>query len=126
MIKRLCIFLLFTNTAFAAVIDTPLPDPAQESRAQALFQQLRCVVCESASVADSPSEIATDMRRTVREKIAAGESETNITQWLVERYGEQVLMSPPLQGHALLWLTPPALLLLGALAVAGYFKRGKS
>lgn len=124
--RVLIVLLAFFLSApvFAGVIDPPLPDAAQEARAQELFRQLRCVVCESASIADSPSEIAVDMRRTVREKIAAGESEQAITQWLVERYGEHVLMSPPLESHTGLWLATPLVAMLGIVLVLFYFRRG--
>jgi len=91
-----------------------LPDPAQEARARALFQQIRCVVCQNESIDDSEAEIAQDLRRVVREEVAAGRSDQQIRDDLVGRYGEFVLLKPTFSAaNAVLWLTP-LLLLLGA------------
>ncbi|HEV2081540.1 MAG TPA: cytochrome c-type biogenesis protein [Brevundimonas sp.] len=100
--------------------DAPLPDPAQEARAQALFEEIRCVVCQHESVADSPAGLAADVRAEVRGRIAAGATDDQIRAGLVERWGDFVLFRPPFDpGTLLLWLGPLALLLAGAgLAVA--------
>ena len=104
-------------TATALTVDAKLPDATQEVRAQALFHTLRCVVCQSESVADSPAEVARDMRRAVREEIAAGKSDEAITDEMVSRYGERVLMMPERNArNAPLWIAPLLLLLAGALA----------
>ena len=90
----------------------PLPDAAQEARAQALFDDIRCVVCQHEAIADSPAGIAADMRRLVREEIAAGLSDEQIRTDLVRRYGDFVLFTPPLRGATwLLWFGPFAALL---------------
>lgn len=95
--------------------DRPLPDAAQEARARALFEDIRCVVCQHEAIADSPAGIAADMRALVREQIAAGRSDEQVRDDLVRRYGDFVLFTPPLRGGTLLlWFGPVA-----ALAAAG-------
>lgn len=96
--------------------DRPLPDAAQEARALALFEGIRCVVCQHEAIADSPAGIAADMRGLVREQIAAGRSDQQIRDDLVRRYGDFVLFTPPLRiGTWLLWFGPvSALLAAGA------------
>lgn len=97
--------------------DRPLPDAAQEARAQALFKDIRCVVCQHEAIADSPAVIAADLRGLVREEIAAGRSDAEIKRDLVRRYGDFVLFKPPLRlGTWLLWFGPLVLML----AVAGF------
>jgi cytochrome c-type biogenesis protein CcmH len=78
--------------------DRPLADAAQEARAQALFNDIRCVVCQHEAIADSPAGIAADMRRLVRDEIAAGRSDQQVRDDLVRRYGDFVLFTPPLRG----------------------------
>lgn len=101
----------------AGAADDPaqrLPNPAQEARARHLFQQLRCVVCQNESIDDSPAEIAGDLRQIVRAQIAAGRSDKQITDYLVQRYGEFILLKPTLTpGNLALWLTPFLAVLLG-------------
>ncbi|MGZ9098565.1 MAG: cytochrome c-type biogenesis protein [Brevundimonas sp.] len=92
--------------------DRPLADATQEARAQALFDDIRCVVCQHEAIADSPAGIAADMRRLVRDEIAAGRTDVEIRDDLVRRYGDFVLFSPPLRlGTWLLWFGPLAALL---------------
>ncbi len=92
--------------------DRPLPDAAQEARAQALFDDIRCVVCQHEAIADSPAGIAADMRGLVREQIAAGRTDGQVRDDLVRRYGDFVLFTPPLRGGTwLLWFGPAAALL---------------
>ena len=96
----------------AVAPDQPLADAGQEARAQALFEGIRCVVCQHEAIADSPAGVASDMRRLVREEIAAGRSDTQIRAGLVERYGDYVLFKPPVRiGTWLLWFGPFTLLL---------------
>lgn len=91
--------------------DRPLPDAAQEARAQALFDGIRCVVCQHEAIGDSPAGIAADMRGLVRDQIAAGRSDAGIKQDLVRRYGDFVLFQPPVRaGTWLLWFGPFALM----------------
>jgi cytochrome c-type biogenesis protein CcmH len=91
-----------------------LRDPAQEARARHLFQQLRCVVCQNESIDASEAEIAGDIRKIVRSRISAGESDKQVVDFLVQRYGEFILLRPTLTpGNLALWLTPFVVVLLG-------------
>jgi cytochrome c-type biogenesis protein CcmH len=91
-----------------------LPDARQEARAQALMDELRCLVCQGQSIADSDAEIAGDMRDLVRRRIAAGEKPSAIRSWLIERYGSWISYKPTAEPAAWpLWLAPVALLLAG-------------
>lgn len=93
-----------------------LADPAQEARAVAIGQQLRCLVCQNESIEDSNADLARDLRGVVREHVARGESEATIMAWMQARYGSFVRLRPPFDwGTAVLWLTPLAALLLGGL-----------
>jgi cytochrome c-type biogenesis protein CcmH len=91
-----------------------LKDPSQEARARHLFQQLRCVVCQNESIDDSDADLAKDLRMIVRQQVAAGRSDDQIRAFLVDRYGEFILLKPQLSvGNAVLWLTPVLILLAG-------------
>lgn len=95
-----------------------LPDPRQEAKAEALMDQLRCLVCQGQSIADSDAELAGDMRDLVRRRIAAGESPSAIRAWLIQRYGTWISYKPTAEPAAWpLWLAPVALLLIGALLI---------
>ena len=97
----------------ARYADAQLPDPRQEAQARALMVELRCLVCQGQSIADSDADMAADMRALVRERIHRGERAADIRRWLIARYGDYVTYDPPWSGAtALLWLAP--LLLLGA------------
>ena len=92
-----------------------LPNAKQEAKAQALMEELRCLVCQGQSIADSDAELAGDMRDLVRRRIAAGEKPAAIRTWLVERYGSWISFKPTAEPAAWpLWLAPLALLLAGA------------
>ena len=92
-----------------------LPDPKQEAEAQALMDELRCLVCQGQSIADSDAELAGDMRDLVRRRIAAGEKPSAIRSWLVQRYGTWISYKPTAEPAAWpLWLAPLALLVIGA------------
>jgi cytochrome c-type biogenesis protein CcmH len=95
--------------------DRQLPDAKQEAQAQALMEQIRCLVCQGQSIADSDAEIAGDMRDLVRRRIAAGEKPVAIRKWLIQRYGTWISYKPTGELAAWpLWLAPLALLLIGA------------
>ena len=95
-----------------------LPDPRQEAKARALMEELRCLVCQGQSIADSDAELAGDMRHLVRSRIAAGENPRAIRAWLVERYGNWISYRPPADPVGWpLWAAPLVLLVLGALLV---------
>ncbi len=100
-----------------------LPDPRQEARARALMEELRCLVCQGQSIADSDAEIAGDMRHLVRTRIAAGDRPGAIRAWLVERYGHWISYRPPAEPVGWpLWAAPLVLLLLGTLLVRNRIK----
>jgi cytochrome c-type biogenesis protein CcmH len=104
-----------------------LPDAKQEAQAQALMQELRCLVCQGQSIADSDAELAGDMRDLVRRRIAAGETPEHIRAWLIERYGDWVSYRPSTAPIAWpLWAAPMILLIFGAAIVAGRLKRRRS
>jgi cytochrome c-type biogenesis protein CcmH len=102
-----------------------LADPAQEAKAKALMDTLRCLVCQGQSIADSDAPLAGDMRNEVRGKIAAGESPDAIRSWLIARYGNWVSYDPPFDmATAFLWLGPLLFLALGGWLAFGRFRRG--
>ena len=95
-----------------------LHDAKQEAKAQALMEELRCLVCQGQSIADSDAELAGDMRDLVRRRIAAGEKPADIRAWLIQRYGTWISYKPTAEPAAWpLWLAPIALLLIGALLI---------
>lgn len=102
-----------------------LPDTAQEAQAQALMAELRCLVCQGQSIADSDAELAGDMRDLVRRRIAAGEKPSAIRNWLIGRYGSWVSYRPTAEPAAWpLWLAPLGLLLVGTLLVRRRIRNG--
>ncbi|MDY0871553.1 cytochrome c-type biogenesis protein [Dongia rigui] len=106
------------------VADAPLTDPALEARARALMKQVRCVVCQAQSIDESDAGIASDMRRLIRQQIAAGESDAAILTYLSDRYGDFVLFKPPFKAAtALLWAGPFVLLVIGGLIIVFFFRR---
>ena len=107
--------------------DRQLPDPRQEAEAQGLMQEIRCLVCQGESIADSDAELAGDMRDLVRRRIAAGEKPASIRAWLIQRYGNWISFRPPTQPIGWpLWLAPLALLVAGAFLAASRLKRRQS
>jgi cytochrome c-type biogenesis protein CcmH len=105
-------------SAFAVQPDEVLSDPALEARARALSRQLRCMVCQNQSIDDSDAPLARDLRLLVREHLRQGESDRQILDFLVARYGEFVLLQPRVSWRtSLLWFAPPVLLAGGALAL---------
>jgi cytochrome c-type biogenesis protein CcmH len=101
-----------------------LADPVREARARDLFREVRCLVCQNESIDDSEAELASDLRRIVRQQVAAGRTDAEVRGFLVERYGKFVLLKPPFDaGTALLWLLP-----FGVVAGAGtllWLRRGR-
>jgi cytochrome c-type biogenesis protein CcmH len=94
---------------------TPLADPVLEARAKALQKELRCLVCQGQSIDESNADLATDLRRLIRQQIQQGLSDDDIKNFLVARYGVFVLMKPPVQQDtAFLWFGPAILVLVGA------------
>ncbi len=121
------VVLAIALAASAAPVDlgyNQLPDARQEAAATELMFDLRCLVCQGQSIADSDVSMAADMRRIVRQKIAAGEKPDAVRDWLIERYGSYVSYDPPLTlATAPLWLAPLALLALGLWIARGSFRR---
>jgi cytochrome c-type biogenesis protein CcmH len=106
---------MFTTAAIAVGVDAPLDDPALEARARVIHKQLRCLVCQNQSIEDSNADLARDLRVLVRERIALGESDKQVVAYIVARYGDWVLLKPPLNiGTLFLWFGP--LLLLAGIA----------
>ena len=107
--------LLSPAAAWAVQPDEVLSDPALEARARVLSKELRCMVCQNQSIDDSAAPLARDLRVLVRERLTGGDSDQQVLDFLVARYGEFVLLKPPFAWHtALLWLGPPGLLIAGA------------
>ena len=101
-----------------------LQDPALESRAREVGKQLRCVVCQNQSIDDSNAELAGDMRVLVRERIAAGDSNNQVIDYMVDRYGDYVLLNPPFKASTyVLWVGPPVIGVLGLLWVVSFYRR---
>jgi cytochrome c-type biogenesis protein CcmH len=110
--------LMVSSQAWAVEPDEMLSNPALEARARAISKQLRCMVCQNESIDESQAPLARDLRVLVRQRIMAGDSDTQIINFLVSRYGEFILLKPPLSWHTLaLWGAPPALLILGILMI---------
>ncbi len=110
--------------ALAIVAGEQLDDPVLEARARALGKELRCLVCQNQSIDDSNADLAKDLRRIVRERLVAGDSDDEIKSYLVSRYGDFVLLKPPFKAKTYaLWLGPALILLLGGAGVAVYLRR---
>ena len=113
--------------ALAVQPDEMLPDPALETRARGLSKELRCMVCQNQSIDDSDAPLARDLRLLVREHLRAGETDQQVLDFLIARYGEFVLLRPRFAPHtALLWLTPLGVLVIGALGIAMSARRQRS
>ena len=116
--------VLAAPAAHAVQPDEIMADPAKEARARDLSRELRCMVCQNQSIDDSEAPLARDLRLLVRERIAAGDSDSKVIDFLVARYGEFVLLKPRFNPHTLLlWLVPPLALLGGGFALWHYSRR---
>ncbi|MGY4309808.1 cytochrome c-type biogenesis protein CcmH [Bradyrhizobium sp. USDA 4369] len=114
----LALLLLAAPVAHAVQPDEVMADTAKEQRARALSRELRCMVCQNQSIDDSDAPLARDLRLLVRERLAAGDSDNQVLDFLVARYGQFVLLKPRFERQTLLlWLLPPVLLLGGGLAL---------
>ena len=110
---------LFGATPLRAVqVDEILPDARLEARARAISQDLRCMVCQNQSIDDSEAPLARDLRLLVRERLKAGDSDTQVVDYMVARYGEFVLLRPRMSWHtAILWAAPLGILIVGLFAI---------
>jgi cytochrome c-type biogenesis protein CcmH len=114
----LLLALFFAGTAQAVKPDEVLQDPALEARARALSEGLRCMVCQNQSIDESDADLARDLRVLVRQRLVAGDSDQQVMDYIVSRYGEFVLLKPRFSlRNALLWGTPVLLLLAGGLFI---------
>ena len=122
----LAIALLLAALPAAAALDPRemLADPAQEARAREISRGLRCLVCQNQSIDDSNADLARDLRVLVRERIAAGDDNDAVQRFVVARYGEYVLLTPPFRAHtALLWVGPGLVFLAAATGAFFYLRR---
>lgn len=129
MLRRIFIaaaFVLSTlPAAYAVQPDEILSDPALEARARVLSAQLRCLVCQNQSIDDSDAPLARDLRLLIRERLVQGETNAQVVDYLVSRYGEFVLLKPRLNSRTLLlWGGPFAILLIGSLVIFLRRRRG--
>ncbi len=125
---RLVITVLFTLAMSGAALgvqpDEVLKDPVLESRARDLSRELRCMVCQNQSIDDSEAPLARDLRLLVRERLSKGDSDRQVLDFLVARYGEFVLLKPRLEWQTLLlWGLPPAVLIVGVVALFVQIRR---
>ena len=123
----LMLLLLASLPLRAVELSEVLADPALEARARTLSKELRCMVCQNQSIDDSEAPLAHDLRVLVRERLKAGDTDAQVLNFLVARYGEFVLLKPPLAWHtAALWGLPPAVLLIGFVAIVVVVKRRRN
>jgi cytochrome c-type biogenesis protein CcmH len=123
----LCLILSAVGPALAVQPDEILKDQALEARARALSRELRCMVCQNQSIDDSDAPLAHDLRVLVRERLTAGDSDPQVIDFLVARYGEFVLLKPRFAWHnSVLWLTPVAALIAGAIAMFAAVRRRRA
>ena len=116
--------LLAAAPAFAVLPGEMLSDPSLEARARTLSRELRCMVCQNQSIDDSDAPLARDLRVLVRERLTKGDSDEQVIDFLVSRYGEFVLLKPTFEWHtAILWLTPLFALVAGAIAMLAAIRR---
>jgi len=111
----------------ATTPDEILDDPELERRARGLSKELRCLVCQNQSIDDSDADLARDLRALVRERLLAGDSDAEIIDFVTLRYGDFVLLRPPVKPYTwVLWYGPPVLFVLAGIAMFGYMRRRKT
>jgi cytochrome c-type biogenesis protein CcmH len=109
-----CVLLAFSALAFGQASEIARPDARTERRLKDLAEELRCLVCQNQTIADSNAPLALDLRNQIREQISSGKSDSQIRDYMVDRYGDFVLYRPPFKATtAMLWIGPFALLALG-------------
>lgn len=124
ILLALALILTPLSPVFAVQPDEVLADPALEARARAISRNLRCPVCQGESIDDSNAPISRDLRIVVRERLVAGDSDAEVLEFVVSRYGEFVLFNPKVEGaNLILWLAGPAVLLIGGLGAVIYVRR---
>jgi cytochrome c-type biogenesis protein CcmH len=116
--------VLWSGTAHAVQPDEMLKDPVLEARARVISKELRCLVCQNQSIDDSDADLAHDLRMLVRERLKAGDSNDAVIQYIVQRYGDYVLLKPPVNSEtAALWLGPGFFLIIALISAAVFFRR---
>lgn len=124
LLLALALAISATAPAWTVEPGERLADPALEARARALGEQFRCLVCQNQSIDDSNADLAHDLRVLLRERVAAGDSDSQVIQYLVSRYGDFILLNPPMKPATyVLWLVPFALPIVGLSAVVLYWRR---
>jgi cytochrome c-type biogenesis protein CcmH len=124
IILALAAAVMTGSPARAVQPDEIMDDPVKEARARELSKELRCMVCQNQSIDDSDAPLARDLRLLVRERIASGDSDSQVIDFLVARYGEFVLLKPRFNPHTvLLWLLPPLALMGGGIGLWAYSRR---
>lgn len=124
--KRLCLsaLLLFALPVLAIDTDKAFEDPVMQARYEAIIEEVRCVQCQNQTIKDSNALIANDLRREIRRLLSEGNTDEEVYDFLVERYGEFVLYRPRMQGVSLLlWIAPGAFLLFGAIVVVRVLRK---
>ncbi|MEQ8666911.1 MAG: cytochrome c-type biogenesis protein CcmH [Rhodospirillales bacterium] len=116
-------WLLGTGPSIAVMPDEVLKDPALEARAREISKDLRCLVCQNQSIDDSDADLARDLRLIVRERLVAGDSNDAVKEYVVERYGDYVLLTPPVNAATILLWAGPGIILLLAVVIAGFSYR---
>ena len=125
--RALAILLLAAGPALAVLPDEILPDPVLEERAREISKGLRCLVCRNENIDESNADLARDLRLLVRERLVAGDSDEEVVQYVVDRYGEYVLLKPLFTGtNLLLWASGPVMLLLAGVVGAGFLRRRRN
>ena len=124
MKKLFILFLLLANTAFAGDAKQLADDPVIEARLKAMSSELRCLVCQNTTLADSTAPLAEDLRKEIREQLRAGKSDQEVIDYLVARYGDFVRYRPPVNNEtALLWFGPFLLLIIGGFVLYRVLKK---
>jgi len=124
---RLAIFLLLLLAPLAGAVQPgeQLADPALEARARTISAELRCLVCQNESIDQSDADLAHDLRVLIRERLTAGDSDQQVRDYLVRRYGDFILLKPPVKPVTyLLWFGPFVLIASGAIVIAMFLRRG--
>jgi cytochrome c-type biogenesis protein CcmH len=123
-LAALLLALLLAGPSWAVEPGERLADPALEGRARALSKELRCLVCQNESIDDSGADLAHDLRVLLRERIKSGDTDQQAMQYLVRRYGDFVLLRPPVKPTTyVLWFSPLLVLVLGGAGIAAYLRR---